>query len=150
MLANPGLDGTANWQLGPGWTVSGGAAAHAVGSAGALRQALPLVSGAWYRLAWSAAALSAGSIQPALAGSADRPGTARTASGRWTDRLQASGTTAVEWRATAAADGLVDNVVLYPETATCLAQGTHYIWLEPLNADGLPGPVAGPITVIVE
>ena len=46
--------------------------------------------------------------------------------------------------------GSVDNVSAYLETSTCLAQGNHYVWLEPQNANGVPGPVAGPFAVTIK
>ncbi|MFD2175116.1 hypothetical protein [Rhodobacter lacus] len=44
-------------------------------------------------------------------------------------------------------DGTVDDLVAYLETTACLAQGTHYVWIEPQNADGAAGPLSGPYIV---
>ena len=60
-----------------------------------------------------------------------------------------TGNDTVEFMASTDFDGELDSVVAYLETPTCMAQGTHYIWLEPQNDDGLPGPVAGPFTVTI-
>ena len=44
-------------------------------------------------------------------------------------------------------DGTLDEVVAYLETEACLDQGTHYLWLEPQSAEGLPGPASGPFQI---
>lgn len=35
------------------------------------------------------------------------------------------------------------------ETEASLSQGTHYVWIEPVNADDMPGPASGPFTITI-
>jgi hypothetical protein len=87
-------------------------------------------------------------LQPRLLGGTTRNGTLISANGDFRDRIQAvTGNVQVNFYAASAFDGSLDNVVAYLETTACLAPGTHYIWLEPQNADGVPGPLSGPFTI---
>ena len=87
-------------------------------------------------------------MQARLLGGSDRPGAAVSATGRARDRIQAAtGNTTIALRASTDFDGSIDDVVAYLETAACLSAGTHYVWIEPQNADGVPGLAAGPSTV---
>ena len=151
LLANPDFTAAGSWSTGAGWTITGGKANHAAGSAGTLAQAVTLVAGRNYRLAATLSAVSGGSLTPQLTGGTTRSGTAATAAGRLRDRILAvTGNNAFALAASAAFVGGVDDVVLYEETDTCLAQETHRVYLEPINADGVAGPVAGPFTVIID
>ena len=51
---------------------------------------------------------------------------------------------------TAVASLSVDDPFLYLPSPACLPQGTQYLWIEPQNADGVPGPVAGPYPIIID
>lgn len=140
----------ASWTLGTGWSIGSGVATKAAGVAAAISQAQTLTAGKWYRLSFRVTSWTAGTITPVLQGGSDRPGTARGAVGTHYDRIQAvSGNTTLALLTSADFAGSIDDVVIFQETAACLAQATHYLWLEPQNADGVPGPVAGPFTVIV-
>lgn len=146
------MDAPAAWTYSPtgGWTVGGGLATHAAGSTGRLLQNQSITVGAWYRIGWRSAGVTAGSVTPRLDGSAIRDGVARASSGSWRDRNQAvTGNTQLGFSASADFAGSVDDVSFYRETAACLAQGTHYLWVEPQNADGVPGPVSGPFAVVI-
>ncbi|MFI0477397.1 TipJ family phage tail tip protein [Paracoccus jiaweipingae] len=150
LIRDAAFSSPATWLVGAGWQISGGVAQHTPGSAGALGQALALTAGRAYRMAWSTTA-DAGSITPRLAGGATVTGTARAGTGRWTDELVAGASPArVEWLASSASDAQIANPLLYEATATCLPPGITYVWLEPLSADGLPGPIIGPIPVTIE
>lgn len=138
------------WTAGAGWTVSGGTASHAPGAAGALSQAVGMQTGRWYRLGWTISGSSAGNLTAMLQGGSSVGGTAVAGNGRRRDRLQAvSGNNTIAIAASAGFDGNVTAAAAYLETAACLAQGTHYLWLEPQSADGLSGPVVGPFTLEV-
>ncbi len=111
---------------------------------------VPLVTGRSYRVAYDLT-ISAGNIRPRLNGSAITTGTMRTTNGRWTDTLVAApGQDRIEFLASSAASASIDNVLVYVPTPACLAPGTHYFWIEPLNADGAAGPLIGPFSAIIE
>ncbi|WP_353429039.1 host specificity factor TipJ family phage tail protein [Paracoccus denitrificans] len=138
------------WTAGAGWTVTGGEATHAPGSAGDLSQPVTVQTGRWYRVGFTVSDCIGGTVTPLLAGGSTVAGTPASADGLHRDRLQAvTGNDSFELAATDAFDGTVAGIVAYLETAACLAQGTHYLWLEPQSEDGLAGPAAGPFTLEV-
>jgi len=142
--------GAADWTLGADWSVTDGQAVHAAGSTADLKQTLSLTAGGWYRLGFLVRDLSAGFVRPVLAGGTEVTGANIGAAGAVRTRLQAAaGNNALAFRPTSAFEGAIDDVVVYLETTSCLSQGTHYVWLEPQNENGLPGPALGPIAVIV-
>ncbi len=150
LIANGNMDTAASWTLGTGWSIGSGVASHAAGTASSLYQTCALVSGKWYRVAYTLSGVTAGSVFPRLGGGTARNGTTQTANGSYSDRIQAvTGNNFFAFVGLADFVGSADNAVLFEETATCLAAGTYYYWLEPQNADGLPGPVAGPFTVTI-
>lgn len=150
LLINGNMDSAGTWALGGGWAISGGTANHVAGSASGISQALAAVAGKFYRVAFTLSGVSAGSLTPRLTGGSTRAGTARNANGSYSDRIQAvTGNNTFGFVATTDFVGSLDNVVVFLETATSLAAGTYYYWLEPLNADGAPGPVSGPFSVVI-
>lgn len=147
LVAGGAMDSAANWTLGAGWSVTAGVAQHAPGSAGSISQSITIVASKWYRVGYSAS-ITAGSVTARLTGGTVRSGTAATTSGAHRDRIQAvTGNTAIALLASADFAGSIDDLVAYVETAACLSAGTHYIWIEPQNADGSPGPISGPFSV---
>ncbi|MFB2595105.1 hypothetical protein ACEYYB_09655 [Paracoccus sp. p4-l81] len=140
----------ARWTAGPGWSLSAGQASHAAGAAGMLRTPVTLQPGRVYRAAASIVG-SAGSAALALHGLTPVLGPAQSGSARWSARLNADATSSA-FGVSAGADfvGRVDDAVLFLETPSCLPPGTHFIWLEPLNSDGQPGPLSGPISVTID
>ncbi|MFV0302090.1 MAG: hypothetical protein ACK5IP_14665, partial [Paracoccus sp. (in: a-proteobacteria)] len=106
--------------------------------------------GRWYRFGYSVAGRSAGTVTPRLSGGSTVSGASFGSNGIRTGRLQAvSGNNSFDFVATAPFNGSLADMVAYRETPACIAQGTHYLWLEPQSADGIPGPVAGPFTLEV-
>lgn len=149
-LTNAAFNTASDWLPGNGWSVANGEASHSAGSAGSLIQSQTLVVGKWYRLRYSVSSRTAGSVTPVLTGGTTRAGTPRAANGTFLDRIQAvSGNSGFGFDASADLEASIDNVTLYQETSACLAQGTHYLWIEPQNVDGVPGPVTGPFTITV-
>lgn len=140
-----------SWLLGTGWSIASGVATHAAGSASDLTQSdTSLSSGQYYRFGFTLSGVTAGSLNPVLKGTTTVNGTLRTANGTFTGRLQAvTGNNETGFHASSDFAGSIDNVTIYRESATCLPQGTNYIWLAPANADGLEGPVSGPYTVSI-
>lgn len=150
LLVNGGFDTGTGWTAGTGWTVAGGVAVSAPGSAGLLSQAISLTAGRAYRLAYRITGRTDGALTPQLGGGGTVSGTAQTGNAAHHDRLvAAAGNTTLRFSASADFDGALDDAVLYVETAACLAQGTHYIWIEPQNSDGIPGPLTGPIPIMI-
>ena len=151
MIAGGNMDTASAWTLGgSGWTISGSKATHVAGAIGTLSQAVSVVGGRWYRVGFDVTGWSAGQVRPRFTGGATKSGPAAIANGKHLARIQAdAGNTTFQIHGDANAVASVDNVVVYQETAACLEQGTHYIWLEPQNADGLPGPITGPISVTI-
>ena len=144
-MANP-----AAWTLEAGWAISGGLATHTPGSSDTISQPFAAETGKFYRLAYTITGRTVGSVTPRLVGGSPRPGQAATADGQHLDRIQAvSGNNRIEFLASSDFDGSITGVVAYLETAACLSQGEHFIWLEPQTAEGVPGPVSGPFPIIV-
>ena len=150
-LINGGqMSSSAAWTLDPGWNIAGGLATHTAGTAGGIRQNFATTAGKWYRLAFTVSGRTAGTITPRLTGGSDRPGQAISANGYHLDRIQAvTGNNRIEFVASADFNGSITGIVAYLETAACLTQGEHFIWLEPQTEDGVPGPVSGPFVIDV-
>lgn len=150
LLANSGFDSAASWTMDESWEIDAGVATHAPGDAGAIGQPLAAEAGRFYRIGYQVLDRSAGTLTPRLTGGSTRTGTAVAVDEYHLDRIQAvSGNDHIEWLASDTFDGSLDDVVAYTETAACLTQGTHFIWLEPQNEDGVPGPVFGPIEITI-
>ncbi|WP_321362589.1 phage tail protein [uncultured Celeribacter sp.] len=144
------MDDAASWAVDAGWAVSGGVAQHTAGTSDAISQTMATITGKFYRIGFTVSAMTAGSLTPRLTGGSDRLGTAVTADGAYSDRIQAvTGNDTVGFLASSDFAGTLDDVVVYLETDACLAPGTHYVWLEPQNADGVPGAVAGPFSITI-
>ena len=151
LLMNGSFDGAGTWTLGDGWSITGDKAVKVAGSESDASQPLAAGAGKYYRVAFDLSDVADGSLTPELTGGTVRSGTARSADGTYSDRIQAvTGNDTFTLRASSAFEGSADNVAVYLETATCLQQGTHYIWLEPQNDDGVPGPAAGPFSVTIK
>lgn len=143
------IDGSV-WDVGPGWTLSAGVAAHAAGVAGTLSQSATLSAGRWYRVGYRLSDVDGGTVTAQLRGDSTRSGTPEATAGLKLDRIQAvTGNDRIGWAASDEFTGQLDDVVAYQETGTCLAQGVHHFWLEPINRDGIPGPVTGPFSVTI-
>lgn len=150
MLSGPAMSAPAAWTVDVGWEVTGGVAQHTAGTADMIGQAFDAVSGKYYRLSYQLSGRTAGAVTPRITGGSDRPGMAASANGLHVDRIQATtGNDWIEWLASSDFDGALDDVVAYLETSACLAQGVHYVWLEPQNADDVPGPLSGPFAITI-
>lgn len=150
LLTDGAFNSPAAWDAEAGWAVASGVAQHSAGAAGRIGQAMAATDGKWYRVSFSVAGRTAGSVLPKLTGGADRLGTVVASDGDYRDRIQAvAGTDGIAWAASSGFDGAIDNAVAYLETSACLATGTYYLWLEPWNADGVPGPLSGPFTLSI-
>lgn len=138
------------WSVGSGWTVAGGELSHAPGTAGAAAQPISTKVNRWYRMGYTVSGRTAGTVTPRFTGGTTVTGTAVSANGARIDRLQAvEGNNSFQFSANGTFDGVLSDALLYMETAACLDPGLHYLWIEPQNADGMPGPLAGPISIDV-
>ena len=150
LLADGNFDNPAAWAAGAGWSVASGIASHSTGAADSIGQAVATTTGKWYRLAYSVTGRTAGTVTPRLTGGSVRSGAVVTTNSDHGDRIQAvTDNDHIEWLASADFDGALDHALAYLETAACLDQGTHYVWIEPQNANGLPGALSGPFTVLI-
>ena len=150
LIAGGAMDNATTWTLDAGWAVASGVATHTTGTADAIAQPLAATAGKFYRLGFTLYGMTAGSLTPRLTGGSDRPGTDVTLDGTFSDRIQAvTGNDTLGFLATSDFDGTLDDVTAYLETSGCLAQGTHYVWVEPQNADGLNGAVSGPFEITI-
>lgn len=148
LLDNGGFASAASWMLGTGWSIASGKATHAAGTASAVTQAEAMDAGKQYRIAYTVTGRTAGTVAAQLTGGSTRNGVSVSANGTFSDRIQAAtGNATFGLSASAPFDGSLDDVVLFEETATCLAAGTHFFWLQPLNDDGVGGTLAGPFSV---
>lgn len=138
------------WTLGTDWAEANGVVTKSPGTASGASFPISTDSGKFYRLGYELSGRTAGSITPQLIGGSQRQGASTNTNGRHLDRIQAvTGNTALEWLADGAFDGALGSVSVIQETTACLAQGTHYVWIEPVNSDGVPGPVSGPVAIEV-
>ena len=150
LLANGSFATGAAWVLGASWAIAAGVATHTDGAADAVTQGVTTETGKWYRLGFTVTDRTAGTLTPQLTGGSVLSGSVITTNAAHRDRLQAvSGNDAFGFLASSTFDGALDDAVLYLETPACLTQGTHYLWIEPQNADGSPGPAAGPFPVTI-
>lgn len=134
-----------SWTLGAGWAPDGSKFAHTAGTADDISQAFEPTVGKYYRISGRVTTYSAGTLTPQLQGGSLRSGAAVGASGVFFDRIQAvTDNDTLAFAADATFDGSLDRIVIYKETKACLDQGTHFVWLEAVNADGAAGPVSGP------
>ena len=147
LLGDPGFDTGTGWTLDANWAVSGGEAAHTPGVADDILQALTLTPGKTYRMATDVSGRSAGSVTPKLFGGTEQAGTAISANGDALDALTAvTGNTGFGFAASSDFDGALNDATLFEDTGATAPAGTFEYWLEPLNEDGNPGPMAGPYT----
>lgn len=150
LITGGNMDTSAAWTAAANWTVAAGIAQHTAGAADALTQAFATETGKWYRLSFSITGRTAGSVTPRLTGGSTRTGSAVSADGSFSDRIQATtGNDTLEFLASSDLDGAIDDVSAYLETDACLDQGAHYIWIEPQNDDGVPGPASGPFMITI-
>ena len=145
-LTRSNLFDTSQLTFGAGWAGQDGVYTHSSGAAGSVSQSLDLDDGSYYRVGGTIAGVTAGDLQPRLVGGAAVNGPSFASGGPFATALLANaGSNRLRLTADADFDGTISDLAIYLATAACLDQGTHYFWIEPLNVDGLPGPMSGPI-----
>lgn len=145
----------------PSWSVSGG---FTVAAGKATKAASGIVSGVFqtlsggaltassvYRYAVQVLAYSVGTSNVRLFGAAtlDAPVFSAGTGMKYGAMTATAAHTSVMIRSDPAAVAEFDNLVLYLQTGSCLAQGTYDIYAEAVNASGVPGTLSGPHTVTV-
>ena len=143
------IEGT-SWTLGAGWSVSGSGVVHSGGDESSASLPIMTEAGKYYRLAFTVSGASAGNLTPRLSGGSLRAGSTISTDARHLDRLQAvTGNTVLEWLASTNFVGTLSDPAVFVETAACLEQGVHYVWLESRNEDDVAGPTSGPFEVLI-
>lgn len=138
------------WSIGPDWTEANGAVAKTPGAINAASLPLTMEAGKFYRFSYQLSAITDGSVTARLVGGSNRDGLTQSTAGYHVDRIQAvTGNHTLRWVPDVAFDGTLSDISVFQETTSCLEQGIHYVWVEPQNEDGLPGPVSGPIQIQV-
>lgn len=113
ILENPLFSADTNWTKGTGWSIAAGSASKSAGVASSLAQAIPLAPGGTYKIVYNIT-VSAGSITPRFTGGTTVTGTARTASGVYTETLTAvTGNLSFEFLADATFSGSIADVFIY-------------------------------------
>ncbi|WP_164658599.1 phage tail protein [Tropicibacter sp. Alg240-R139] len=149
LLADPSFDG-AGWTLGTDWTVAGGTADHADGTAGDLSQAIALDEGETYNFSTDVGTLSGGSLTPKLTGATTQNGDAINAAGLELQSLVVpTGQTGFAIGASAACVASLTEAALYLATGATLSPCAYTYYLEPKTDAGLPGSLSGPFSVTV-
>lgn len=133
LLSNGKFDTTANWTLGTGWAISGGAAVKTAGSASDLSQTIAPVATGLYRIGYQVSGVSAGTVTPKFTGGTTVTGTAQSATGFWAEEFTAlTGNVTFVLSASSTFNGTIDNVsVLRMDGAAshCLVCDADDVWL---------------------
>ena len=109
LILTPDFAADANWTKGTGWTISGGTANAAAGSASDLSQtAAPLTSGRVYRVQYTVSSRTAGTVTPKCGTQA---GTAQNSNATFTELIVANGT-AFLFSKDSSFDGKIDDVTV--------------------------------------
>lgn len=108
-VTNGGFDADASWAKAAGWSISGGVATHAAGSAADLSQDVFAAVGRTYQITLTVSGRTAGGLQ-IYAGFPSTPAPSITTNGTFTKRMLVAGDTTLYLTAGATFDGSVDNV----------------------------------------
>jgi len=102
------------------------------------------------RISFVVSGRTAGTVTPKLIGGTEVPGAAVDANGQALVSLVANGgTNGIEFEVDVAFDGVIDDVVVFEETASCIPSGEWDYYIEPFNQAGNTGQVSGPFSVTV-
>lgn len=151
LVANPGFDGGASWTLGTDWLVAVGKASKLPGASTAISQAIALVDARTYRYRVTISEATDGILAIKMTGGTDVVGSAETGNGTKLGSMTALvGNDTLSFLADVDFDGSIDSVVLFEESPTSVAQGTHYYFITAANADGdESAPLTlGPFTIV--
>jgi hypothetical protein len=152
LIQNGDFGSATGWFVPADVTIAGGVAVKAAGAdIRFLRQSPAMTAGETLRVGYRITASVAGPVRIRCIGTTNADGPVGTATGSYRGTLTVPASPAdIGAYFTAAADLTIDDVVVYRPTPACLPQGTQYLWLEAQNADGVPGPVAGPFAITID
>jgi hypothetical protein len=152
-FSNPDFDTDTVWSKGTGWTISGGVASHAAGTAAQLLQTFAVTTGQVVRLGYTVSGYSAGEVRGRLSASSPAgqdDASDRAANGSYRERITAiASRDQAGFRASATFVGSVDSAVGFIETGTCAPQGVWDYYAVPFNGSGIAGPASGPVSVTI-
>ncbi|APG91161.1 hypothetical protein [Sinorhizobium americanum] len=152
LLSNPGFDSDTVWTKGTGWTISGGKAHKAAGTAAVISQAAATANGKKARIKFDVSSYSAGEIRARIstAGTVFNDSPDRTGNGTFLESITATAARdTVAFRASSTFVGSIDDVVMFEETASCAPQGVWDYYALPVNGSGVEGPHSGPLAVTI-
>lgn len=145
-LTNGTFAADASWTKGTGWTITGGKAVKAAGTASFLSQLVAsitggLTAGLTYRVAWTISAYVAGTINPRISGGAILNGLGASANGQFLRTMTPCPATPASYNfiASATTDMSIDDAILYEETGSCLPQGVWDEYAIPESINGVEG-----------
>ena len=110
LITNGGFSADSNWSKGAGWTISGGKANKATGSASAISQTVG-TGLSYVRVTFTVSGVTAGGVTPRSAGSGAIAGTTITADGTYTQDIEFGDNNILQFLAGATFDGSIDNVI---------------------------------------
>lgn len=149
---NPAFSDTSAWTIPTDVSIASGVATKVVGAAPRhLSQAPSLTAGTTLRVAYTLSAWTTGSVRMRCLGSVTTDALIASAAGTYRETLLVPASPgAIGPLFDAGVAGSIDTVIAYEQTPACLPQGLQYLWLEPQNSDGTPGPVAGPFAIAID
>lgn len=152
LIANGDMSSASGWTVPADVTIASGVATKVAGAASRhLTQAPTLTAGETLRVAYRVPSFTAGNARVRALGTTSVDAIVATAAGSYRGTLvvpASPGAIGIFFNTAAAMT--VDDVLIYRPTAACLPQGTQYLWLEPQNAEGTPGPVSGPFAITID
>lgn len=151
LLLTPDFASDTNWTKGAGFTISGGKAHAAAGSASNMVQAYAFVAGTVYRNSFLLSAVTGGNISGRFFGTTTATPVAMTGTnGRKFGAAAANaGNNQYAFNKDASFAGDIDEAYLYVETAECAPQGDWDYYACGENPSGIEGPTSGPLNIII-
>lgn len=151
LLSNGDFASDTIWTKGAGFTISGGKAHAAAGSASNLSQPYAFAAGSVFRNSFLLSAVTGGNISGRFFGGTTATPIAMTGTnGRkfgFATAITGNVTYALNKDASFAGD--IDEAYLYLETAACAPQGDWDYYAIPENVSGIEGPQSGPLNIII-
>jgi len=151
-FANPAFSDASAWTIPTDVSIASGVATKVAGASNRhLTQAPALTAGDTLRVAFGLTAWTAGNVRMRCLGTTTADAIVSSVDGNYRGSLVVPSTPgAIGPLFNATSAGSIDNVIAYIATPACLPQGLQYLWLEPQNSDGAPGPVAGPFAITID
>lgn len=151
LFGDPGFATGTGWSFNTGWALGSGKADHTSAADGGVSQAFTFVGAVPYRYGVNIVSQSAaGTGVNARFGPAPLvPGLPFSGVGKHFGKLTPNASNTVFGFRASTAVVSIDDVVLFKETAACAPQDVWDYYPFPLNASGIEGPAATPVTGVV-